>query len=182
MLPDYISNLTASIQGTIVALLKMAKKFPKPKGETRTSFMFPSFHQDVVNSVSDEIASTRFHKNDSNRDSNNEYSTHVMGKFKCNNDSCSADGWGSKKVAILIRGYPKNGYNAVVFNQRCKSCNRLGTLTLDKESYVDRVTYRLKKWAGVPMEQQDYTPKEGLPHERDLCEGCKRGVCQQTND
>ena len=107
------------------------KKFSKPKGETKISFMFPSLHQDVVNAVSDEIASTRFHE-DSDRYSNNEYSTHVMGKFKCNNDACSTSGWGSKKVAILIRGYPKNGYNAVVFNQRCKSCNRLGTLTLDK--------------------------------------------------
>ena len=92
LLSDYISNLTASIQGTIVALSKMAKKFPKPKGETRTSFMFPSFHQDVVNAVSNKIALTRFYKNNSNRDSNNEYSTYVIGKFKCNNDAYSADG------------------------------------------------------------------------------------------
>ena len=158
------------------------KKFSKSKGETMTSFMFPSLHQDVVNAVSDEITSTWFHKEDSDKNSNNEYSTHVMAKFKCNNDACSTGGWGSKKVAILIKGYPGNGYSAVVFNQRCKSCNQLGTLSLDKKSYVDRVTHRLKKWAGVPMEQQYYASKEGLPHERDLCEGCKRGVCRQTND
>ncbi|KAF1956998.1 hypothetical protein CC80DRAFT_394983, partial [Byssothecium circinans] len=155
------------------------KKFAKPNGETRTSFMFPSLHQNVANAVSDKIASTRFHGKDDDRDSTNEYSTHVMGKFRCNNQACSTGGWGSKKVAILIRRYPKNGYNAVVFNQRCRSCNRLGTLTLDEESYVDRVAYRLKKWAGVPMEQQQYTRKEGLPHESSLCEGCKRGVCRQ---
>jgi len=148
----------------------------------RTSLMFPSLHQDVINAVSDEIASTWFHEKDSDRDSNNEYSTHVMGKFKCNNNACSTVGWGSKKVAIRIRGYPRNGYNAVVFNQCCKSCNQLGTLTLDEKSYVDRVAYRLKKWAGVPMEHQYYPPKKGLPHKRNLCEGCKRGVCQQTND
>jgi hypothetical protein len=165
------------------ATSKMArKKFSKPKGEIRTSFMFPSLHQDVVDAVSDQIASTWFHEKDSDRDSHEEYSTHVMGKFKCNNDACSRDGWGSKKVAILIRGYPRNGYNAVVFNQRCKSCNRLGTLTLDEKSYVDRVAYRLKKWAGILMEEQYYDSKEGPPHESDLCEGCRRGVCRQMND
>ena len=46
-------------------------------------------------------------------------------------------GWGSKKVAILIRRYPKNGYNTIVFNQRYKSYNQLGTLTLDKELYIN---------------------------------------------
>ena len=98
-----------------------------------------------------------------------------------NNNACSKDGSSSKKVAISIKGYPRNGYNAVVFNQRCMACKCLGTLTLDYESYVDRVAYRLKKWAGVAMEQKYFAPKEGPPHESDLCEGCKRGVCQQTN-
>ena len=153
MLPNYISNLTTLIQGIIVALLKMAKKFSKPKGETRTSFIFPLFHQDVINTVSDEIALSWFHKNDSNRDSNNKYLTHIIGKFKCNNNACSAGGQGIKKVATLIREYPKNGYNAIVFNQRYKSCNQLGTLILNKKLYIDRVTYRLKKQAGVLIEQ-----------------------------
>ena len=144
--------------------------------------MFPSLHQNVVNAVSDSIASTWFQKNESDEDVDNEYSTHVMGKFKCNNSACTTGGWGSKKVAILIRGYPRNGYNAVVFNQRCKSCGKLGTLALDEQSYIDRIGYRLKKWAGVPMEQQQYASKKGLPHERNFCEGCKRGICQETND
>ncbi|KAH8699374.1 zinc-binding domain-containing protein [Phaeosphaeriaceae sp. PMI808] len=154
------------------------KKFSKPKAETRTSFMFPSLHEEIVNVVSGEIASAWFHENDSDEDSNYKYSTHVMGKFKCKNNACSTGGWGSKRVAILIRGYPEDGYNAIVFNQRCESCDRLGTLTLDEKSYVDRVSYRLKKWAGVAMEQQYYAPKAGLPHKRNLCEGCKRGVCE----
>lgn len=85
-------------------------------------------------------------------------------------------------VTILIRGYPGNGYNAVVFNQRCKSCNWLGVFTLDKNSYVNRVAYRLKKWAGVHVEKQHYNGKTGPPHESDLCEGCKRGVCMQMDD
>jgi hypothetical protein len=175
--------LSASPQRTIVTLLNIARnKYSKSKGETKTSFMFPLLHQHVVNAVSDKIASTWFHQNDSDTDSNNERSTHVMGKFKCNNNACSKGGWASKKVTIFIRGYPRNGYNAVVFNQRCKSCNRLGTLTLDEKSYVDRVAYRLKKWAGVPMEPQDHAPKGGPPHESNFCEGCKKGVCGQAND
>ena len=152
------------------------KKFYKR--ETRVSFMFPSLHQDVTNAVSEEITSVWFHEKDSDRDSNNKYSTHVMGRFVCNNNACSTDGWSSKKVAILIRGYARNGYNAVVFNQRCKACNQLGTLVLDEKSYVDRVAYRLKKWAGIPMEQQDHGTREGPPHESSLCEGCKKGICR----
>ena len=74
-----------------------------------------------------------------------------MGKFKCNNHACSKGGWGSKKVAIMIRGYPGNGYSAVVFNQCCKACNQLGTLELDEKSYIDRVTYRLKKFGEVSL-------------------------------
>ena len=134
-----------------------------------------------MDAVTDEIPSTWFQKQNSDRDSNNQYSTHVMGKFKCNNNACSTDGWGSKKVTILIRGYRRNGYNAEVFNQRCKACNKLGMLELDEQSYVDRVAYRLKKWANVPVEQQHYAPKEGLPHKSNLCEGCKRGICRQTS-
>lgn len=150
------------------------------KSARGTSFMFPSLHQKIVDAVSDENISTWFHESDSDGGSNNAYSTHVMGRFKCNNKACSTDGWSSKKVAILIRGYSRNGYNAVVFNQRCMACKRLGMLMLDRESYVDRVTYRLKKWAGVSMDRQYYALKEGPPHETDLCEGCKRGVCRQN--
>ncbi|KAF2682588.1 hypothetical protein K458DRAFT_432577 [Lentithecium fluviatile CBS 122367] len=156
------------------------KKSSKPKAETRTSFMFPSLHQDVMEAIADQIPSARFYPHDSDRGSNNKYSTNVMGKFKCNNNACRQGGWGSKVVSILIRGYPGNEYNAVVFNQRCKSCNRLGIMTLDEESYVDRVAYRVKKWAGVLTEQRVYVPKKGPPHESSLCEGCKRGVCRKV--
>ncbi|KAF1850817.1 uncharacterized protein K460DRAFT_271884 [Cucurbitaria berberidis CBS 394.84] len=153
---------------------------PKSNGKMKTSFMFPLLHRDVVNAVSGDISSTWFNGKPSDRNSNNEYSTHVMGKFICNNKACPTGGWGSKKVAILIRGYPGNGYNAEVFNQRCKSCNRPGSMKLDEDSYVDRVAYRLKKWAGIPMEKQHYERKISLPHEEMFCEGCKRGLCQRS--
>ena len=73
-------------------------------------------------------------------------------------------------------------YNAVVFNQRCKCCTKLGSLKLDKESYVERVAYRLKKWAGITLEKSYVAPRKGPPHESSLCEGCKRGICPQTNN
>jgi len=158
------------------------KKFAKPKGEKGASFTFPLLHQDVANAVSDEIASTWFNRNASDNNCQNEYSTHVMGKFTCTNHGCTKDGWTSKKVAIRIRGYARNGYNAVVFNQRCVDCNRLGNLTLDENSYVERVAYRLRKWAGIRVEGQPYSGKEGPPHKRELCEGCKQGYCKETYD
>jgi hypothetical protein len=160
------------------------KKTNRRKAYERISFMFPSLHQDVVNAVSDKMAPPKFYRYPDSTDSaaNNTYSTNVMGTFKCTNITCSNEGWGSKKVAILISGYPKGCYNAVVFNQRCKSCEMLGNLTLDEESYVDRVAYRLKKWAGITMERSYVNSEQGPPHESTLCEGCKRGVCQKKND
>lgn len=147
------------------------------KTESKTSFTFPQLHQKVSSVVSDDIGSIWFNRQDGGN-FNNEYSSCVMGKFKCNNNSCPNNGWGSKKVAIRIRGYRNNGYNATVFNQRCESCTQLGIMTLDETSYVERVSYRIKKWAGVSVEKQYYAPKDGLPHKRELCEGCKRGICQ----
>jgi hypothetical protein len=86
------------------------KKSSKPKGETRTSFMFPSLHEDVVKAVSHRMASPWFCTSDSDRGTNNEYTTHVMGKFTCKKKACPSNGWSSKKVAIQIRGYAENGY------------------------------------------------------------------------
>lgn len=130
--------------------------------------------------VSGEVGSIWFNGEASGVRPNNEYKTFVMGKFKCKNKRCGRVGWGSKRVAIVIKGYPNNGYNAVVFNQRCESCTKLGTLALDNASYVDRVSYRIKKWAGVSVESPYFDPKEGPPHRTDLCEGCKQGVCREA--
>jgi hypothetical protein len=92
------------------------KKFSKSKGETRATFMFPSLHEDVVDAVSYSMASIWFCESNSDRGANNKYTTHVMGKVRCMKGTCDINGWSSKKVAILIRGYAENGYNATVFN------------------------------------------------------------------
>lgn len=153
----------------------MRNERSKPKNEANTSFMFPSLHHAVLKAVSSDIPKTWF--SNQSGGAHTEYTTHVMGKFKCDNDGCSNDGWGSKMVAILIRGFSENGYNAVVFNQRCRSCNKLGTMTLDENSYVERIAYRLKRWAGVKVERQYHVERAGSPHKADLCEGCKSGYC-----
>lgn len=109
------------------------------------------------------------------------HDTHVIGRFTCTNAACSSTGWESKMVAILIRGYVGNGYNAEVFSQCCETCKEFGSLELNVRSYVERVAYRIQKWAGIPMEAPYYGGKSGLPHKEDLCEGCRRGICRRRD-
>jgi hypothetical protein len=147
--------------------------------------MFPHLNQDVANAISDSIPSTWFRKtrkHDDDGGCNKKYSTNVMGKFKRNNYARTSRGWGSKTVAILIRGHTGSGHNAVVYNQRCQSCNTLGHFTLNEDSYVDQVAYRLKKLAGVSVERPFYESKDDKPHKTEFCEGCKRGLCAKSKD
>lgn len=107
-----------------------------------------------------------------------DYITSIMGRFQCRNHKCSTPSWGSKKIAIQIREFAGNTYDAVVYKQRCRTCGNLGAMRIDEESYVERVAYRLQKWAGVPMETPEYNEwEEGPSHESPLCEGCKVGHC-----
>lgn len=151
----------------------------EPTQDTREFFMFPELHPEVRDAILPELSSTWF--NDHNDDDNfdHEWFTHVMGRFICNNNICRKQFWDSRKVPIEIRGYDDNGYSAIVYNQRCKSCDQLGTFELDERSYIERVAYRLKKWAGVEMEAPPFNGIEGPPHERAYCEGCKRGKCRE---
>lgn len=151
----------------------------KPAQETREYFMFPELHEHIEEAVFPDISSTWFCKDENGDKSHREWFTRVMGKFTCNNSHCKKKGWFSKMVPIEIRGYGNNGYNAVVFNQRCKRCDRLGSFMLDEMSYIERVAHRLKIWAGVEMERVNYTKKKGPPHETRFCEGCKRGKCKE---
>lgn len=139
--------------------------------------MYPQLHPDVVKAVAGVLQPRWIEANNSKEVSTKKHSTNIMGRFRCFNDGCSNTGWGSGTVSIVIKGYPLNGYNAVVFNQRCRSCEQLGTLRLDQNSYVERVSYRLKKWAGSPVTPPPFVEKVTPRHESDLCEGCKHGYC-----
>jgi ribosomal protein S26 len=87
----------------------------KRKEETRTSFTFPELHDKVAEAVLPEVTSVWFQSND-REGYNNEYSTCVVGSFTCDNRTCKKRSWVSGVVAILMRGYARNGYSAVVFN------------------------------------------------------------------
>jgi hypothetical protein len=155
------------------------KSVPQLLQETRKFFTFPALHPNVADAVSPEIPSTWFNSDVDDDTFDDDYNTYVMGKFTCTNKKCKKRFWGSKKVYIEIRGYANNGYGAVVYNQRCKDCDELGTFELDIPSYVERVAYRLKKWAGVDVEAPSFGGIQGPSHEQDFCEGCKLGKCQQ---
>ncbi|KAI0440643.1 zinc-binding domain-containing protein [Xylaria telfairii] len=152
-----------------------AKGHQKQVKGNQTQAFFPELHPKVVEALSGSIGHIWFNHEES-EDSIHSKQTFVMAKFKC--DGCSINEWRSGKVTIVIRGYRRNGYNAEVFNQHCDSCNALGTMTLDEESYVDRVVYRLKVWAGVPVLRRFYQQKPMPPHKRELCEGCIQGWCE----
>jgi Zinc-binding domain len=138
--------------------------------------MFPTQHDAVSDLLEEEGIFFTFHTDDDSR-CEKEYDTNIMGRFLCHNNACSARGWSSKVVAITIRMYPGSEYNARVYHQRCKACNKLSKPKLD-ESYAERVAYRLKKWRGVEMEIPHHYGPSKAPHESSLCEGCKHGHCK----
>lgn len=137
----------------------------------------PNLHEDVSSILKTDGLSFKYHRSDNDRNSIEQYDTNVMGHFICRNKSCRSSGWGSKMVAISIRLYAGRQYNARVYRQRCKLCDRLGHLVLDDESYVERVAYRLRKWSGIAVQAPYYSGESRGPHQSSLCEGCRMGHC-----
>jgi hypothetical protein len=179
-LQRFARMFVSAVPPTITTHPQLAREHvSKATQETREFFMFPELHPKVADAVLPEISSTWFNEDDDDNNFDYERLTHVMGRFVCNHNSCKKRFWDSRKVPVEIRGYNNNGYSAIVYNQRCKSCDRLGTFELNERSYTERVGYRLKKWAGVEMEAPPFNGIEGPPHERAYCEGCKRGKCRE---
>ncbi|KAF2859103.1 hypothetical protein K470DRAFT_259132 [Piedraia hortae CBS 480.64] len=141
--------------------------------------MYSNFHRAVSDLLEEDNLDFTFNPNDNPRGVIKYYDTNIVGKFECTNPSCGSSGWSSGKVAITIRLYPNERYNARVYNQRCKKCMTLGRPTIDENVYVERVVYRLKKWAGVKnLEELVYSHRNTQPHKSALCEGCKNGHCK----
>lgn len=158
---------------------KAAKKMSaNAKKSSKASRMFPGLHEEVAAAVSSHVSLTRFHQSKTGEKPNNIYSTFVMGHFNCYNPRCKSHSWSSGQITILIRGFPGFAYDAEVFGQRCRGCKRLGKLVMDKQSYVERVSYRVLIWAGVQLERPSYVAKATPPHEKELCEGCRRSICR----
>ena len=153
----------------------MPRRKNKNSGGPPRCSMYPSLHDDVMVLLEDEGLYFTFLNSDV--PSLKEYSTNIMGRFQCNNRSCSNSGWSSKRIAIKIHMYHGRKYNAKVYHQRCIRCKQPSEPILD-DSYAERVAYRLKKWSGI---EQDRPPRfygSKGPHESALCEGCKAGICK----
>lgn len=149
------------------------------KTEKRWS-LYPALHKDVSLLLEEHDLHFQFYDVDSDNFTKS-YDTNILGRFKCHNDGCKSDGWSSKKIAITIRMYPNKNYNARVYHQRCKSCNRLSRPILDK-SYAERVAYRIKKWSDIQVEAPNFTRRRSAaPHSRHLCEGCRHGHCRELD-
>ncbi|ORX98829.1 zinc-binding domain-domain-containing protein [Clohesyomyces aquaticus] len=140
--------------------------------------MYPSLDDEVSNLLREDNLVFTFHPNDEENTCLNGYDTNVMGRFACRNKNCTAV-WTSKQIAITIRRYPNERYNARVYHQSCKRCLMTFKPQLDHESYAERVAYRIKKWCGVKMEAPPFKGRSDGPHRSDLCEGCKQGRCSK---
>lgn len=157
---------------------RQKRKAPAPT-KTPTFFTFPHLHQAVLDEAPELSPAPQFTKNTTQACEKMPYDTFIMARFSCKAHGPTSVGWSSKMVTIMIRLHRGNRYSAVVYNQRCKRCKSLGVMELDETSYVERVAYRLKKWAGIRMDEPIYVKKETPPHRSELCEGCKAGLCQK---
>ncbi|KAK3817132.1 MAG: zinc-binding domain-containing protein [Linnemannia elongata] len=110
-----------------------------------------------------------------------EYDTFVSGFFLCS-ERCSKRGWSSGKIAISIRLYDHEQYNARIHHQRCRVCDALSRPTLDADTYGERVSYRLNKWSGFKMSHPIYGKKTTPPHDCENCEACSIGRCPHDKD
>ena len=144
---------------------------------------YASLHKRVARHLKYVNLDLKFHDPESSAKTEHQENGHIMGHFKCLNETCKSDGWASKKIAIWIQMYKGHKYNATVYHQRCKACNSLGRPNLNDKSYARRVAYWLKKWCRIKMPEkginQSYVGRSRRPHLSDFCEGCKAGHCIQ---
>lgn len=155
-----------------------------PRGGRRPAALWslhPTFHDDVARLLDEEGLRLEFLDVDDVKSNIEERDTNIMGRFQCRNRGCRSNGWSSKKIAITIRMYPGQQYNARVYHQRCKNCNTVGRPVLDG-SYAERVSYWIKKWNGVEVQRPATSGQSRGPHDSDLCEGCRAGHCSGLND
>ncbi|GAB7332364.1 hypothetical protein MBLNU13_g04186t1 [Cladosporium sp. NU13] len=140
--------------------------------------MHPDLHEEVSQHLEANGLSVEFYEEGELEDSIRNYDTNTMGAFTCPNQSCLVQRWTSKRISISIQLYEDEQYNAIVWHQRCRKCESMGSLELDVQSYTDRVVYRLGKWLGLQAPPPPFSGSiGGPPHKRELCEGCKSNHC-----
>lgn len=156
-----------------------------PSTKKRKPIATWSTYKDLHDEVSSLLAAAdlhyEFYENDDDANSTEMRDTNIMGCFVCNNRACRAHGWSSKMIAITIRLFPAQKYNARVYHQRCKFCRWLSRPVLDR-SYAQRIDYWIRKWNGIRVETPPISRQAKGPHNRQLCEGCKAGHCSQSGE
>ncbi|KAI1746524.1 zinc-binding domain-containing protein [Xylaria castorea] len=155
----------------------MARKNKPPA----TSSMHPSRHPEVAQLLEEDGLVFTFHSDDTDAGSTKSWDSAVMGRFRCHNPKCGSNGWSSRRIAITIRKYPRQQYNAKVYHQHCKNCDFLSKPILD-DTYAERVAHRLKTWSGICLPKPPHGPKSKKPHHNKLCEGCNAGHCPLSDD
>ncbi|KAI0903596.1 zinc-binding domain-containing protein [Ustulina deusta] len=153
----------------------------KNKPKEKTSSMHPLKHPEVSRLLEEDNLSFTFNNDDDEDGCIGSQDSAVMGRFRCHNPKCEKDGWGSRQIAICIRLYRQQQYNAVVYHQHCKKCDFLAKPILDDDTYAERVAYWLKKWSGIRPPKPPRSNKRQKPHEEELCEGCQAGHCQKSS-
>ncbi|RKF83351.1 hypothetical protein GcM3_014029 [Golovinomyces cichoracearum] len=119
----------------------------------------------------------KFNNEDSDEDCKTA-ETRVVGTFTCDNPRCTNE-WQSGKISTVVRSYPNRSYNAKVFHQRCRRCNKPIRPSLDG-SYADRVAHKVKILNNIPVVKRPFLgDKKTPPHDSKRCEGCKAGYCEK---
>ncbi|KAK3347153.1 zinc-binding domain-containing protein [Lasiosphaeria hispida] len=144
-----------------------------------SQMVYPHLHGRVVEALLPDVLDPEpwFVHEPGTRENRKE--TFIVGRFSCPNQSCRKAGWTTGKVCIHITSYANSGYRAIVWSQRCKLCDTMGILALDEQSYIDRVAFRLKKWAGLVVPAVPYVKRGTPPHLSDFCEACIAGFCER---
>ncbi|KAF9163117.1 hypothetical protein DFQ26_002906 [Actinomortierella ambigua] len=153
----------------------------KTEGETPDRWsMYPELSANVEELLMKPFS---FHSvDDDGQAATKEYDTFVAGTFACRSKQCSKKRWSSGKIAISIRMYAGNQYNARIYHQCCRGCKGVSRPTLEPDTYGERVSYRLNKWCGYKVENPGQGSKTTPPHDCANCEGCKVGRCCHDRD
>jgi hypothetical protein len=121
----------------------------KKKRPIATWSMYQALHDEVSSLLGEADLHFEFCENDDETKYIRMRDTNIMGRFVCHNRACRSSGWSSNMIAITIRLYPGQKYNARVYHQRCKVCNWLSRPVLD-QSYAQRIVYWIKRCLQYP--------------------------------
>lgn len=163
------------------ALASTAPPRTKKKMSITTCSMYQDLHDEVSSLLAEVDLHYQFFEEDDETKCTRMRDTNIMGRFVCNQRACKSKGWSSNKIAVTIRLYPEQKYNARVYHQRCKACSSLSRPVLD-QSYAERIVYWIKQWNGIRVERPPFSHERRGPHNSQLCEGCRAGHCSQSGE